>query len=70
MKKTKIEGKVTMFQIVANHDHKAVQVTQIATKQDLFLMFGCAFENDPDLLQTIREIVNLYVDFKMQEIVH
>ena len=70
MKKTKIDGKVTMFQIVANHDQKSVQVTQIASKHDLFLMFGCAFENDPDLMETMREIVNLYVDFKMQEIVH
>ena len=67
MKKQKIEGKVTMFQIVANHEKKLTQVTTIATLEDLYLMWGVAFENDPNLLHTMQKIINLYREYKDEQ---
>ncbi|RPI80352.1 MAG: hypothetical protein EHM34_10310 [Nitrosopumilales archaeon] len=64
------QSSVTMFQIVANHQEKSVQITQVASKQDLYLMWGVAFENDPDLYETMNKIISTYQDFKNEQFVN
>jgi hypothetical protein len=68
--KNKQQSAVTIFQIVANHQEHSIQVTQVATKEDLYLMWGVAFENDPELYDTMKKIIRTYQDFKNEQFVN
>jgi hypothetical protein len=64
MKKQTIkEQKLSMFQLIANHDEKKVTQNFIGSREDLYLIFGVAFENDPEFYETLKDIMETYDDF-------
>lgn len=59
----KNKPQLSMFQLLANHEEKKVTHNFMGSREDLFLMFGCAFNSDPELLQDLKKIIELYEEF-------
>jgi hypothetical protein len=62
-----IQLPITMFQLICDHKEKSVRATQIASRDDMFLMWGVAFEENEELFDTMKQIIKLYSKFKKEE---